>query len=413
MSLPYLGNPPSAHPLTDIAANIRNIVNPNWENQLEMQRRMMADPSLVSQLAEVERNAPGTIAKMGFGKKLTSIIQNTPETLQQKSAKELRDLQIQDAKNGIEEFGMKKKKFQDEQVDREKSLKGIDAFKKFDIRKESENFVNGKPSNDFLKALSESGNENQQVFMAYANNLSGIRRLSQEHELALMRINKEDRLAQARDDKSYQRMLNSNAVDSYQKTNVGSTAAWRDILDIGSGGADKATKFAQNPTLVKTDRDRELMQIGQYIQSNKQAGIEMQKRASLGEARKEMAAAQMKGLKPEEVAMHVQAMNEHYNNINRLDPTFNIRAAQKGREVRLIDENTGVPIDDESSAVDVNSLPIPKNVPPRKFFDDAVESYNNAPHTIIGGDKMTKTRFLYEFKKRYGDEAYNLLKKRI
>jgi hypothetical protein len=417
MTIPFLGTPPSAHPLTDIAANIRQIVNPNWEMQLEMQRRMMADPSLVSQLAEVERNAPGTIAKMGFGKKLTDIITKTPETIAQKQTKELRDLQLQDAKNSIAEFGMKKKKFEDEQVDRAKQLAGIEAFKKFDVPKEMEAWVAGKPNKDFLAALSTAGNENQQIFMQAAGNLQQIRRLNQEHQLAMARINKQSQLDNAREDKAYQHSLTNNAFDSWQKSGVASPAAWKDVMDMEGNGSTRMQQLMQNPLLAKTDRDRELLQIGQHLQQNQQGAKDFQKSQLLVKARQSMSAAQNPKLKKEEVAPYVSDINQMYAGVRQLDPNFNISVRQKGKDIQLVDENTGAPIDDETQAIDVTRFPTPvdkttgKPVPFRKFMDDLVADWRAQPTITISG--QPRSQFASKIKKQYGNEVYNIFLKRI
>jgi hypothetical protein len=273
MTLPYIGQRPADNQLTLIGQHIRQIANPNWEMQLEMQRRMMADPSLVSQLAEVERNAPGTIAKLGFGKKLTNIISSTPETIQQKSKRELTDLQLQDARNNLEEFTMNKTKFNQEQTEREKKLKGIEQFKKFDVGAETENFIAGRPSKEFLAALAEAGPENQQVFGMHVQNLGQMRRLEQEHNLAMQRIGLQERIfglreaasenrAMAREEAGYRKVLRQNAIDSYQKEKVGSVGAWEELLDVDSGAQERMQVLMKNPLEAKTQRDREILEIG-------------------------------------------------------------------------------------------------------------------------------------------------------
>jgi hypothetical protein len=139
----------------------------------------------------------------------------------------------------------------------------------------------------------------------------------------------------------------------------------------------------------------------------------MQKAQLRNRARLSVGAAQNPKLKKEEVAIHVSDINETYGAIRQIDPSFNISAKQDGKDIILIDENTGATINEDSEAADVSKMPIPKNVSSREFFDEAVREYENAPWTVIGGNKMTKARFKYEFRKKYGDEAYKVFESRI
>jgi hypothetical protein len=408
MTLPYLGEKPVDNPLTQISANIKTILNPNWQMQLEMQRKLMSDPTYATQLAEVERNAPGTMAKLGFGKKLTEVVQKIPESDESINRKQLQQLQIQDAKNNLEQFGMVKKKFEDEQADREKQLKGIEAFKKFNIAKETEDFIAGKPSNEFLKALSTAGNENQQVFGMYTQNLSQMRRLDQEHALAMARINHEQGLINAREDKSFQRALLSNAIDSYQKTGVGSVATWKTLLDPSGSGAERMQALMKNPLLAKTTEDRNLLAIGQHTQASQDAAVAAQKSSLLVKARQSLSAAQNPNLKREEVAPYVQQANEMYNGIRQIDPKFNVSVRQKDKDIQLVDENTGTPVDDENALINVDALPHAKGKTVRQTLDEAVQAWRNAP--TFGKDN--KSSIATRFKSKYGNDMFKLFWKR-
>lgn len=409
MTIPFLGQRPSDTPLSDISANIRTILNPNWQMQLEMQRRLMADPAQLAQIAEVERNSPGTIAKLGFGKKLTEIIQNTPETLQQKQGKELKNLQIQDAKNNLEQFGMVKKKFEDEQKDRSDRLAADKSLEGFNIQKEVENFVAGKPNQKFLLAMNNVSPETKQIFMANVQNLSSMRRLEQEHQLAMARINREQTLINAREDKSLERALNSNAIDSYQKTGVGSTQAWKTLLNPDGDGSTRLQQLMQNPLLAKTQVDRDLLSIGQHTQQDREAQTQMQKSTLLVKAQHAMSAAQQPNLKPGEVGSYTDEINQLYSGIKQIDPTFDRTVVQKGRDILIHDNNTGVTFDDDSKIPDVSQLPRAKGRTVRQTLDEAVQAWQNAP--TFGSDN--KSAIASKFKNKYGNEMFNLFWKRV
>jgi hypothetical protein len=130
-----------------------------------------------------------------------------------------------------------------------------------------------------------------------------------------------------------------------------------------------------------------------------------------------MSAAQNPKLKKEEVAPYVSDINQMYAGVRQLDPNFNISVRQKGKDIQLVDENTGAPIDDETQAIDVTRFPTPvdkttgKPVPFRKFMDDLVADWRAQPTITISG--QPRSQFASKIKKQYGNEVYNIFLKRI
>lgn len=68
-----------AHPLQEFVTNLGNLLKPNQQFQLGMQKALGANPELAQNLADLEYNAPGTLSAMGFGQ-LGDILSKIPES---------------------------------------------------------------------------------------------------------------------------------------------------------------------------------------------------------------------------------------------------------------------------------------------------------------------------------------------
>jgi len=68
-----------AQGINQIAAGLDKYLNPNRDLQLVMQRTMASNPELLQSMADLESNAPGTMAKLGLGP-LASIIGQVPQS---------------------------------------------------------------------------------------------------------------------------------------------------------------------------------------------------------------------------------------------------------------------------------------------------------------------------------------------
>ena len=66
--------------ISQIAAGLDKYLNPNRDLQLQMQRAMASNPELVQSMADLEANAPGTMARLGLGQ-LANVVQQVPMSL--------------------------------------------------------------------------------------------------------------------------------------------------------------------------------------------------------------------------------------------------------------------------------------------------------------------------------------------
>lgn len=64
--------------LKGIAETVATVIDPNYKFKQAARNALASNPDLIRQLSAVEDNAPGTLEAMGFGKQLTSIIRRAP-----------------------------------------------------------------------------------------------------------------------------------------------------------------------------------------------------------------------------------------------------------------------------------------------------------------------------------------------
>src|SRR3954469_24323803 len=95
MTLPMLGGLDQATSnLPQLGQSFAGLINPHWQFQKKLQEQLLTNPDLVQQLSEVERNAPGTLMKLGAGPKLSKILSNTPMSREKQQDQDIRQYQL-------------------------------------------------------------------------------------------------------------------------------------------------------------------------------------------------------------------------------------------------------------------------------------------------------------------------------
>jgi hypothetical protein len=66
--------------IKDLTAGVDKYLNPNRDLQMAMQRAMASNPELIQHMADLEGNAPGTMARLGLGPDISSIVQGVGQS---------------------------------------------------------------------------------------------------------------------------------------------------------------------------------------------------------------------------------------------------------------------------------------------------------------------------------------------
>jgi hypothetical protein len=110
MTIPYVGGWGDAvsQNLPQIASNISGILNPGglgFDTMQQLKAVIMKDPDLVRKYASIERENPGTLARMGFGKQFGNAIGLIQPSTEEELNREKERTGIEESKSRITESG--------------------------------------------------------------------------------------------------------------------------------------------------------------------------------------------------------------------------------------------------------------------------------------------------------------------